>query len=999
MRILKNILIYTFGLCLIIYLSFLFILPNFINSGKYSKVVEESFLKQTGYNIRLNSPKVSTSYNLNMTFWVDKANIFFENEKFAQINNLKIKISLLPLIFKKVKISDIKAEKLIVELPKSFQLPKKQKPANIFFDKLPNVNVDYLRVSLKDGKDKYSIKGNNLCFSDNPLVQKMNLSLKGIVLINDKENVRYDVNIIFKLPEQNDKTNIEEANILEFFRNLKKYSINSDLIVRADVSNPSNIKGKIDISGFTFVFENKKFPASFANLQLDKNNIRIKSDIFTSYDKKISFLGDINYGTNKNINLNVLSDEIELKDLFLIAKTVAKSFGLKQIEYFDVNGLIKADFNIKSNLKNINSKGNLIVKNAKISNGEYSLDKFNSVIDFSGDSVKIVKAKGFFKENPINIIGQIDTNANADISLKTESLKLRDFVEKRILQNYIVEGNAYFEAFLKGNLKETKPKAIIIASKVGIKDKKTGLYLKNNETKISVNGQKADIVSNSILINDKDGINSILLPKVSAAVRENVLEIDKGNIWIDNVKAEYTGKISNILSKPFINGIHIVIPTQNNLTGPNKSKISINGDLTVNGDVNSPKLKGNVNISKLTMPMFLTTLKNVMITADDSGIKINCPYVEVDSSVIRLNAFIDNILSQTIKIVNINADYIDIARLKKISQRQNYYPNIQTGTLKINKIKNNDIIAENIVAKISEKDNILYLKDLTADAYSGKIKADITQNILKNKTSMTLQGRGIDSYNALLAVSGKAQDIHGRCDFDSKLNFTGDTPDEIQKTLKGEVKFQINNFISGNLGKLDYLIQAQNILSNRVLQSSLNIVKNALKIKDLGVYNYAQGEVSLDKETVFVNGIKLAGPATSLYIKGRFYPVNNNAFILISGRVSDDIVTALGPIGNISNQNSFSKAGSVASAFISDLTTTADVEDIENVPELTVKTNFKTQEFKVLIKGDIERETSVKTFKWIKRDTTSNLQSSQNASTKEKQILPSFIENLPDFKQ
>lgn len=999
MRIVKNILIYTFLFCLIIYLSFLFILPNFLNSGKYSKIVEDSFFKQTGYNIRLNNPNVSTSYNMSMAFWVGKADIFFKGEKFTQINNLKIDISLLPLIFKKVKISEVKAEKLIVELPKDIKLPQKQKPKNIFFDKLPNVDIDYFRLSLKDEKNKYSIKGKNLYFSDNPIVQKMNLSAKGSIFVNDKENVRYDISLIFKFPEQNDNLDIKYSDFVEVFRNIKKYSINSDFTVRADVSTPSNIKGKIDISGFTFICENKKFPASFANLQLDKNNIRIKSDIFTSHDKKISLFGDFNYGGNKYINLNVLSDEIELRDLFLITKTISKSLGLNYFDKFNIKGLIKADFNIKSNLKNINSKGNLLVKNTKISFGEYSLDNFNSEIDFSKDSVKIIKAKGFFKEYPINITGQIDTNANADISIKTDKLKIKDFVEKKLLQNYFIDGTAYFDAFLKGNLKEAKPKATLLISKVGIKDKKTGYYLKNNETKISVNGTRADIVSNNIILNDKESINSILLPKVSASIRENLLEIDKGILWIDNIKAEYTGKISNIVSKPQIDVLHIVIPTQNNLTGPKKSKISINGDLILNGNIKNPKIKGNINISKLNIPELLTSLKNVMISADDNGIKVNCPYVEIDSSIIRINALIDNVFSQTIKTININADYLDIDKLKKISKKQRYYPNISSGILKANKIKTNGIIAENITAKISEKDNVLYLKDLTADAYSGKIKADISQNILKNKTTMTLQGRGVDSYNALIAVSGKEQDIHGRCDFDSNLTFSGDTPSEIQKTLNGNVKFIINNFISGNLGKLDYLIQAQNILSNRVLQSSMNIVKNALKLKDLGVYNYAQGKVYLDKEVVFVNGIKLAGPSMSLYLKGRYYPVDNNAFILILGKVSDDIVNALGPIANVSNQTHLLKAGSIASAFISDLTTTADVEDIENVPELTVKTNFKTQEFKVLISGDIDKKTSVKSFKWIKRDTTSKVPSTQSKSSQEKKPLPSFIESLPDFKQ
>ena len=120
--------------------------------------------------------------------------------------------------------------------------------------------------------------------------------------------------------------------------------------------------------------------------------------------------------------------------------------------------------------------------------------------------------------------------------------------------------------------------------------------------------------------------------------------------------------------------------------------------------------------------------------------------------------------------------------------------------------------------------------------------------------------------------------------------------------------------------------------------------------------------------------------------------------MLILGRVSDDVVTALGPLGNTGvNSKYVPKAGSVASAFLEDITTESDLNDLSKVPDLTVKTNFKTQNFKVLINGRIDKQTSVQTFKWIKEEKVPNT-FVQSKPKQNKTELPEFINKLPEYK-
>ena len=86
---------------------------------------------------------------------VEKADVFFENKKFAQVNNLKINISLVPLILKKIKITNINASKLIVEIPQNLKIPEFKKSKFTLFEKYPDVNMCYFHLLKKDENIQY----------------------------------------------------------------------------------------------------------------------------------------------------------------------------------------------------------------------------------------------------------------------------------------------------------------------------------------------------------------------------------------------------------------------------------------------------------------------------------------------------------------------------------------------------------------------------------------------------------------------------------------------------------------------------------------------------------------------------------------------------------------------------------------------------------------------------------------------------------------------------
>ena len=140
----------------------------------------------------------------------------------------------------------------------------------------------------------------------------------------------------------------------------------------------------------------------------------------------------------------------------------------------------------------------------------------------------------------------------------------------------------------------------------------------------------------------------------------------------------------------------------------------------------------------------------------------------------------------------------------------------------------------------------------------------------------------------------------------------------------------------------------------------------------------------------------------SLYITGKCYLSDNNADLTILGRLSDDVVRVLGPIGEFSVSKAISfipKIGEISSYFIDQMTTNPSYENISEIPYLTPRTEFPTKEFKVVIDGEIHKQSSVKSFKWISspkvEQTTVQPEVPPQKPTPE---VPEFINRLPDLK-
>lgn len=1015
----------------IMYLAFLFVLPYAVDLDKYSPQIIKAIQDNTNFQVDIKGLKIKTFWNLSAGTFIDKTDLKYPTgKKFAQINGLQVKVSLLPLLWKNVAINKIEADKVFLNLEtdkkgefllNNFCCKNSPQKSNSNFklpEKMPDIVIKKYRISFINAQNTYSMKGTDLKISNFIRSKKIKVKTKGDLILNKRKQISYDIAIFSEIFPESKK---EKTDLIKIFDDLYKYNINTNIdtdLVLKNKGNYTDIEGKINLDKISFAYGGKIFPKSTLKLDFQGNKAKINSSLKVDEDSKAVITGFFKTGENKFIDMQVISDKLDVKDIILIAQAMSKPLGLKSLQNISANGFLKANFNIKSDFKKVQSNGYLKIENADITDKLYNvvLSSVNADIDFSQDAVKIKQAKANLNGQPITIKGTIDEKANADISILANNLQLKSVLlaagqTKILKENNILNGEVNVKAYLKGRLNKASPKVNILISNVNLKNKKTKTQIKLAKAVINSNYEKENKGKAEIT-----GINiypsipaTISIPKINLIFDKKDLNIEKTYLYINNIRTNLSGKISDVDSNPSLNSLNISIPNRISLPikGYAGSSIILSGSLTLNGDLYKPQINGNVNIPSVSIPSASTFTKNITLQFN-KDIIVNCPQAQIANSLISFNAQVNNDFSNGIVVKNINfkADNIDLNYLtpifKSLPKNSGSSIIVLNGKSSIGRFKAGRVISTNITSDIALKNNVLYLNNLLGDSYFGKIGGNVYYDFINKKTNLDLQGRGLSANPALTALTGKNDGIKGQLDFDSNISMTGYSKNELLRSLNGKTKFIISNGQMSVLGKFEHLLYAQNIISNSVFKATLNAIAKAITVKNTGVYKYMKGEIESANGWADVNWIKTSGPSMSLYISGRCYLPDNTANLVILGRISDDVVRILGPIGEFSMDKAISyipKTGEITSFFASQFTTNPNYENILLIPYLTPKTEFPTKEFKVIIDGDVQKQSSVKSFKWLSRPKVVESQNERYiAPEKPAPEIPDFVKNLPNLK-
>ena len=139
-----------------------------------------------------------------------------------------------------------------------------------------------------------------------------------------------------------------------------------------------------------------------------------------------------------------------------------------------------------------------------------------------------------------------------------------------------------------------------------------------------------------------------------------------------------------------------------------------------------------------------------------------------------------------------------------------------------------------------------------------------------------------------------------------------------------------------------------------------------------------------------INNIKSTGASIAYYVTGKYNIINGTANVIILGRLNNKVVKLLGPLGELSAEKILSyipKLGDLTKALAMDLTADPDREKTSEIPQLT-ETTSGHKDFKVEYNGGLESTSSVKSFKWLTKSDTSELEQKTLSDTI-KNIKPS----------
>ena len=614
--------------------------------------------------------------------------------------------------------------------------------------------------------------------------------------------------------------------------------------------------------------------------------------------------------------------------------------------------------NVKSDLKKIESSGYLKIPSASLAYELYNIavNNIKADIDFSNSMIDIKNAGFTVLNQPLTLKGNVGHDAVADLCLNADKLQLKGlllaFGQVALLNdNRINSGTITANVLLKGRLDKIVPEVNVSVDNVDLKNipSNTSLKAPKSVLELLTDGKNA---SNKVSVSDAKIINplaSVSVPSVKLSLGDKDINIDSAYLLYNNARIDVSGKISDYLTrnlnlditakdtknggaaylKGSVNDLYGAQKLNLNLNIPNNisfeipglksSTMIMNGELDITGSALNPDLNGSIAIPSVKIP-------DMLLTTDNMTVILNGPIAKGN------------------------------------------------GTLK--RFVSGGIIAENLTSDFYLANNVFYLKNLKGDAFEGKIDGNISYNISNGHTGVDFKGTGMNAEKAVAGAAGLKNALSGKLNFDANVTLYGATDKEMMKNLKGTASFDISDGALGNIGRFENMLLAQNLQSNSIIKAAVNSVSALPVIKNTAQFKMIKGNLSFANGWANLNPVTTTGPSMAYYITGRYNLLNATANVTVLGRISAEVVSLLGPLGDLSVSKLTSyipKFGTLTGNLINALTSDPKKEKIALIPALSSgNTNYK--DFKVVFNGGVESKNSVKSFKWLSTCDTSAIE-------------------------
>ena len=560
---------------IIIYLAFLFVLPRKIDINSYKNDIQKLVLDNTKMSINFEDAKLITTPILGIGADIKGINLKLPDDSdMANIDNLRVKISIPHFLLWTVRVSEVKVDNLnliadtnkdgtqykfmsvIQDLVNANKEKKEEAPkTNKFFDpatlkiKVAHIKVNNYRVTVNDlhtnhnlvaqgeelkgayfHRKKLQIKTYAELFSDD--IKKITLNLDGTSFMpeprpTDKEDdANYRADIGFVNPVELFRTYDLQTNIDAKFRLIQK--LNGKL----------GIRGFANIEDLTMNLSGYQLPPSYLRAKFGFFKDEIDSNIYFAKEQNLALKGFVRKGKRPFCNLLVNSNKIYLNDLIKLSRAVMDTIHIKHnLANLSGDGYIETNANIKTNFKKLNSDGSIIIREGKVSDNKAGniFRNINANIIFDNHTMRIEDTHLYVNDSVLTADGSINENGNVDIKVFAEKLPISviftAFAPPELKKNYTISsGDAFIDAKISGKLKDT-------ISDIKLKLSNLVLSTKDNSLKITDGLSEIDLSSylgnlSGKIINHNCGI---YLSKTNSTINNPNLEvlIDKDKITVN----------------------------------------------------------------------------------------------------------------------------------------------------------------------------------------------------------------------------------------------------------------------------------------------------------------------------------------------------------------------------------------------------------------------------------------------------------------------------------
>lgn len=551
-----------------VYFGAKIVIPNTVDLNEYKTEIFAEIEKTTGFKIENENIIFEKGISPNLKLRLYHTMVYYpDNSVFLKLKDANVEIKLLPLLFKRVELTNAKLTRPIINtvLHKDLTTSLEKYAKNIKQTEIKGFKINpvisnsicenyKLKIFDETINKQFYLEGKELVLKDVKLNDNVHFILNGALFGDNIEYLKYNLDIVSSLDGMKKKFTFSP------FKSIYNSQIKGNVDGKIIVSKNKDIKGNISISDISLKADNSVFKNNDIKLVFNGDVAEIIASLHTSERDVLKTEGKFNFGNKKYIDLKISGKNTDLNKLNKIVNLIAESLNIKNIyKDVEISGLLNSEFSINSDFKKLKSSGNLELKNAEVKYSKlpYKLNKINSNINFANNKVNIENAIAFVNYTPVNVSGIVNEDMSIDLKINSENINLKDVLYLFDLKKYVPfdveKGKISFSSEAKGKYgKNLKTVSEFSLNNVLLNEKNKKIHAKIKDVSAVVNTLNSS-VDGKILINDlKTKLNksNISAENVEIILNNNQITLPSCEIMLGQSKLHLNGTVADYLKSP-----------------------------------------------------------------------------------------------------------------------------------------------------------------------------------------------------------------------------------------------------------------------------------------------------------------------------------------------------------------------------------------------------------------------------------------------------------------